>query len=321
MRIPYFSRIRAIKSAILLGLALFSSGCGHRREKPELAYSQNGVLYLTTGSGQLVRSLRTSPPICDFGLSPDGESAVFNSMSRHHYGSALYLLKVSSGAVVRLTPPGGLEVYGDPAFSPDGRAVAMAVHGQASGDLVEGSGPLAIMALDTREISILKATLGSRGEPLGFVNEPEWSPDGTRLVVNFELGFSQVNAKGNSLQDVASMIGCDGCEYMNAVGWLGSKCVVYQAGKNYEEALKTPARVLNLVARTTKPANEVLGVPASSLTDVLKFSPALWVRRAGPKLVVEGGGSAWELPLAPEADVFVSIMPRGDQSRVPEVCR
>jgi len=314
---------RTLKGAASFTATLLLTVQAWCQANPALAYSEDGILYLMSRTGEATRRIQASQSIHDFALSPDAKSVAFNSAKWGDYGGPLYLLTVASGSVIRLTPPPAhkSEVYGDPEFSPDGTQLAIAVHAQAHGDIVEGSGPVAIISLATRQMSVVRATADMGGGWPAFSNQPHWSPDATRLLVNFEVFPAVVPVHAGKLRLLDSLMGGGGAVWAEALAWLGSRCVVYADGKDPNQTDRNPARVLNLVTGATKPASKVLGVPDADVTDIIAFSSDLWVRRDRSKLVVESGHALWKLPVQNSGRVIVRMVPDGHPGNVPEACR
>lgn len=301
----------------MIALALLSfagSACG--QTKVALAYAEGGVVYLVADSGAILQSVKASLPIYEFAVAPDAQSLVFDQIGANDYGGPLYLVRVATGETARLTPP-TQKVYSDPGFSPNGDRIVFAIHAHAKGDLVEGSGPLGTMDVRTRAITILAATANIGGNGAFFSNEPHWSPDGKRILFSFEAGAALVDAGGKDLKELAP----SGGDWSHAIGWLGSNCAVYIAGRNQKEAMENPVRVLNLGTGKSELATQILGLPNEGLKGLVAFSPKLRVRAIGTKLLVEGGSHTWELPVKNANAVTVRIVPQSDLSNIPGECR
>jgi hypothetical protein len=151
-----------MKSAILT-IVLFVLTChGNLQvksgESPALAYESNGVLHVVTATGHNLQDMRTSLRIGSFAISPDAEAVVFTPLTRKPdvYGGQLFLLRDSSKLELLTHGPyynksrRPAEVYSDPDYAPDGSRVVFSIHSQPTGDLVEASGPFAIIELKTK---------------------------------------------------------------------------------------------------------------------------------------------------------------------------
>ena len=261
--------------------------CGAHAQTPEVAYTRRGVLYLTAASGRVIRTVKSRIPIGQFTISPDTTHVVFRPVGGG-YGGPLYLLEVSSGKVERLTKhcPKTSDcaghVYADPDYAPNANEVVFAVHGAAHGDLFEASGPLAVIDLTNRRIRTLQSTSNVNGQGPAFANDPHWSDDSKQVLLSFETGAAITDAAGHKLTDISDLLSTDG--WSNAIGWFGSDCVLYVAGKDAKNAVDSPARILNLKTKKTEDFSTILGLPARSLRAVLVASPSIRVRREGQQM-------------------------------------
>jgi dipeptidyl aminopeptidase/acylaminoacyl peptidase len=274
----------------------------------------------------------TKPPIGVFGISPDGQTAVFAPLVPKGYGGPLYLLTISTAQAIRLTRgpyfntwpnEGGPDVYSDPDFSPDGKRVLFAIHGQATGDVVEASGPLAVMDLRTRKTTLVRSTLTASAGQVAFANSPHWSPDGNRILVNFENGFAITEATGRTLKDLDEMIPESEGELRFALGWVGRGCVLYMAGNSWDKARQGPKRILNLTTGKTAPADPL--IPPLLETGLMAFSPRLVVRYdAQGRMIVEGTRrqiTPWEIPGDEKTTSVRVLASPEDAELIPESCR
>ena len=232
---------------------------------PDVAYSVNGVLFFATRSGAVMRTIRTRLPIRDFTVSPDLERVIFISKDATDWGGPLYLFDAKANTVQLLTAgpywlkrntKAAREVYSDPDFSPDGAKVVFAIHTTPSGDLVEASGPLASMNLKTRQVKVLRSTTEFDSVGPAFANHPSWSPDGTHILVSFEIGFSLVPPNGSTIRSIEPQQLPEESDWDTGFGWLGNGCVLYGFG---HDGMVQGAAVLHLSSGRSNPISSLLG--------------------------------------------------------------
>ena len=103
------------------------------------------------------------------------------------------------------------EVYADPSLSRNTGLVAFAIHPEYRNaaqakeeDLVEASGPIAVIRTDGSGARILKSTLDLQGGGPFFANLPQWSPDGKRILFSFEVGGGVTDAAGGNFVDLSA---------------------------------------------------------------------------------------------------------------------
>ena len=235
----------------------------------DVAYAKSGVVYFADASGRVVRSIKPDLPVCNFTVSSDITSLVFVPCNSGDYGGPLYLLnlgdstlrKISSGRYWRVaSDEPAREVYSDPEFSPDGRSLVFAVRNvpvKGAADLVEASGPLAIMDLPTRRVRLVESTLDIQGSGPAFANKPSWSPDGTRILLSFETGFGILSIKGGPIRfldpDHAG-------SWSTAFAWVGPGCLAYGFG---DDGRIRGVEILHLSPLRTEPASDRFGVSLS----------------------------------------------------------
>ena len=320
------NRANRFISAMVLLAALVINGHAEDKNEASIGYSEAGTLYLFSDSGQLLRTIKTTQPIRDFAVAPDANQIVFSVADASIHGGPLYLLNASTGAVKLLTRHSktNYKVYADPEFSPDGSSIVLAMHGSAHGDLVEASGPIGILLPETGQVSQIAATTNVDGYGPAYANSPHWSPNGSSVLFNFEIGAAIVDIRNQKLRDLTSLMeeGADN-EWSNAVGWFGPKCVVYIAGKDQEDANRKPAHVLNLESGKTTSAAELLGVKDEKTIGLIAFSPRLWIRSAGNKFIAVSKNSGWDIPIKSRQNVFIRIIPLFVQpdATLPEACQ
>jgi hypothetical protein len=180
-----------------------------------------------------------------------------------------------------------------------------------------------IIGPETGQLSVLAATTRIDGDGPAFSNEPHWAPNASSVLFSFETGAAVVDANGERLRDLTSLMEDSGQGWSHAVGWLGSKCVVYIAGKNQKDANQRPARVLNLRTNAAMSASQLLGVADSSLVGLIAFSPEIWIRTEGNKIMAESRARAWEIPVHHTGNVIAKLVPHDGSADlgVPDSCR
>jgi hypothetical protein len=296
---------------------------------PAVAYQSRGALFIATSSGRILKTLKTVPPIGTFAISRDAQRIVFAPLGKKpdSYGGQLYLLVPPKTAATRLThgpyynkSTGSSEVYSNPDFSPDGKRVVFSVHSQSTGDVIEAAGPFATIDLKSGKVALLDVTLHVPGEAWGtaYADSAYWSPDGSRLLLNFEDGFALTDQSGKLFENLSSLT--TGDDWTSSVGWLGSQCVVYVGGKDYPDSQKRPAKVLNLKTRKTAPLNGVLGLSEQQTTGLVAISGSMRVRRQDGKLSVETGNGQWSIPDTDHKS-SVRLLSSTSGTGIPEQCR
>jgi len=98
------------------------------------------------------------------------------------------------------------------------------------------SGPIGMLVPETGRLSVLSAKGKIDGDGPAFSNEPHWAPDRSFVLFSFETGAAEVDAKAEKLRVLTSLMDGPGDAWSHAVGWLGSKCVAYIAGKDQNDA-------------------------------------------------------------------------------------
>jgi dipeptidyl aminopeptidase/acylaminoacyl peptidase len=309
--------------AIVLIGGLLPFACVNAADLGAAAYTHGQDFYLVAELGHVVSTAHVNVAIGSFAVSPDATTIVFSSRESK-YGGQLYVLDIQSGKAKRLGLAGNYfakgEVYSDPDISPDGERVAFAIHGATKGDIVEASGPFAILDLRTEKVTLLRSTMHIDDKNFQFVafsNEPRWSPDGKRLLLNFESDAAIADAGGVSLTMLSSIVPAHQSGWLHALGWIGPKCIAYIDGENPEASYNAQLKVFNMGSRKVLSATEILNASDQSLIRVTAFFFPTWVRASGSDPIVEGRGAPWKIP-NPD---LVRIVPKSDKGKTPQVCR
>jgi dipeptidyl aminopeptidase/acylaminoacyl peptidase len=312
-----------LRLTVLVGLAplLLSMLWAADDNRAAIGYSSGGVLRIATESGRVLRTLEARPPIGDFAISPDGQKVVFSPMASE-YGGPLYLLNVLTGKSELLAEDHYYvrgEVYSDPDFSPNGNELVFAIHAHAKGDLVEASGPFATMDLRTKRVDVLPATTNIEGG-VAFANDPSWSPDGKRLLLNFESDAAVADATGKTLKRLSAIVPDGEGIWLHGLGWIGNTCVVYAIGSDQRSANRAPARVLNLQTLKTVPVSGLLKGPPESFVGLVSFSMPIRVRALAGELNVEGTTHPWQIPVKDPSHTIVRLVHQ-PSDQIPPGCQ
>jgi hypothetical protein len=301
-------------------------------QTPAVAYTSDGALYVASESGQLIKKITAPSPIGDFAISPDLKTLIFASAVPGVVGGPFLIMDVPSGQIEPMMPDpyfndasvaGDLaEFYTDPEFSADGKLVLFAAHAAGEGDDVHTSGPLAVLNLDTRDVSVVKSTVAADGLPYGHMRNPHWSPDGRRVLGNIEGRAFIADVDGQKLTEAIipdSELTQSGNSYgMHAIGWLGPGCILYQAG---ESPQLDPARILELNTQKTSLAAPLLHLPEDSLPGLRDLSGRIRIVSASEGYRVESAGGNW-LIRGDQQTTFARILDRPDNSEsIPVECR
>jgi hypothetical protein len=248
---------------------------------PDIAYTRDGVLYLATSAGDVVRTVKARLPIGRFTVSPDLTKVVFVPPGHDLWGGPLYLLRLKSNDLRKLSggpywPPGpdkgDHEVHDDPEFSPDGVSIVFAVHNvplSGETDVVEASGPLAVMELRTGKVRLLQSTLKVDGPWPAFTNRPHWSPDGTQILVSFENEFAVVSADGKTLKIAAPQQLPDESNWSTALGWIGNRCISFGVGN---DGVVRSVKILHLVSMKPEDAAQRFGFALEDQSGIESFA-------------------------------------------------
>ena len=146
----------------------------------------NFELYTIKASGLGLSQLtKTRAPVQNLEpqWSPDGNSVVFTrtSMSPTLSGSGIYLLKVSTGTVGRLSPPSHGSADHNAMWSPNGTRIAFASDRAGSND---------IYVMSASGTGLMQLTLKISND-----DHPTWSPDGTQIAfVSDRTGATEIFA-------------------------------------------------------------------------------------------------------------------------------
>lgn len=173
------------------------------------------------------------------------------------------------------------EVFADPSLSPNADTIAFAIHPQYRNvtqakeeDLVEASGPIALISTDGNGARILKSTLDLQAGGPFFTNSPQWSPDGKRILFSFEVGGGVVDATGGNFIDLsAAMAGSMKDSWVHPLSWSGNDSIFFARAPSSKQSDVGNAEVLRLSLSNmqVEAVDHIGGVPAIDLRGALSL--------------------------------------------------
>src|SRR5207253_2709359 len=130
------------------------------------------------------------------------------------------------------------EIREGPEVSPDGEMTAFAVRPCGRNrplDIVESYGLIGLYERKSGAVRILVDSGLPNGSPRGYAYGPVWSDDGKRLLVRYETGFRILRVPEGTLVLLVFDAPIDSNTL--GLGWLGSQCVIYGQGTDFDKAL------------------------------------------------------------------------------------
>jgi hypothetical protein len=318
--------VSVVASAIVISVSAQSPG------DPVVAFAIGTTLTLSTSTGKVVREIHLKRPVLDFAFSKDRKFLVTVAPDTEH-GGALTLVDLQTRVQKQFTS-GHLyfkhlqktetEVYDSPRFSPDGRSIAFAIHGNLPGDgndALENSGPIAIFDFATGKTHLLKSTENIDGQGPCSESSPIWSPDGKWILFNCEAGAFITDLSGTTLRaiKVASGERFDGY----VVSWVGKNCLLYS--QSIDAPPNAPptndqSKLLNLRTLESQPLATLLTFPLDTVKGLEELSESAAIRRipsgSGSSLFVETKGADWRFP----SPVSAHVLSGWSYAHVPKGC-
>ncbi len=292
-------------AALLFGTTVRAQD--HRRAA--VAFVEGERVLITDASGTVLRAvpLQLRQPVLQIAVDADGTELIvtLKSFGRGEMGGDFFLWttadktwrQITHGPYVyKRVEKGHREVYDGPAFSPSGTRIAFAIHTESlydDNDVVDAAGPLALMDLKTRRITVIKSTLedpqkGPDGPPW-YANSAQWSANGNRLLVNFDSGFGMVDLATGRLTALDLQVDGDATSY--AVNWLSPDEVLFVSYPE-DQAKPTVPHSLTLSDGVVSSAPERFKHLNGNL---LAFNTAVSVVEVSGEREVRGS-SVWKLP-------------------------
>jgi hypothetical protein len=317
----------------ILFLALLTvPAIAQNSSEPVVAFAIGTTLTLVTSSGQVTQEIRLGHPVYDFAFSKDRKRLVIVAPETENGGN-LSLFDLQTHAETRLThgpfykkhlEKGESEVYADPQFSPDGRSIAFAIHGNLpdeGNDAEEAVGPIAVVDLGSGKVRVLKSTENVDGQGPCDVGAPIWSPDGKWIIFNCDSGVFITDSAGMSLRPVKK----DKKERLMAspITWVGNQCILYLQGSDgspYDPKVVEEAGLLNLQTSEVQGTGILFTFPPDAVDGLAEASESALVRRkswgSGYSSYVETKGSRWRFP----SSVAVHALGGWSYSTIPQGC-
>lgn len=325
----------------VLAWAVFGSSAavGQAPARAVVAIASGPKLSLYDEAGNVVRRIDLKSPVAGFAFSPDRSKLVIVSPNTEH-GGKLFLIDPKGGSRRNLTPwshfafrhldKGEREVYDSPAFSPDGKGLLFAVHGNVPGDgndAWENSGPLAILDLKTGRPRVLQATNNIDGNGPCSEGDAQWSPDGKWILFNCEDGALLVDPRGAMLQNLKID---QNDTSSSSVGWVGSNCILYvqtpMKGDDFDFDHET-VKLLNLTTQRSSDAGELVKGFSGLTRGLLRVSGDAVIREIWPnlKLIIETKQKQWNFQFKQEGQapqtVSAQLLTGWDPLSIPDECK
>jgi TolB protein len=180
-------------AAVALAVTMMGTLAGPARAQApvplaQLAYSSGGRIFsiAADGSGRQQLSGPALPTVGDSGdlfprWSPDGSAIAFTRVTDlpgDNQAAQLFVMAADGSGPHALTPRSSREGDATPAWSPDGRSLAFAHFEQSARRIVSTLEVMSAAGGPAR--SVARVTFGAR--QLESLEEPAWSPDGSRIL-------------------------------------------------------------------------------------------------------------------------------------------
>lgn len=299
----------SILRAIIFSAVTLVPAIAQTSDEPVVAFVTGTTLNLATSSGEITQKIDAKNSVYNFALSRDRKLLVTVSADTATGGS-LYLLNLQTYVQTRLTNrhlyfkakelgKGETEVYNDPQFSPDGRRLAFAIHTDNPGDgndAINDSGPIAVMSLETRKVSVLKSTENIGGEGLCFANTPMWSPDGKWILFNCENGAFITDVGGTTIRELK--LGTEKNTMAYATSWVGNSCILtvqnieVQPDNNESEEVL----VFSLHTSQSRSPAALFASPKWTVTGLIEASESAFIHRSDSGISIETNEKTWSFP-------------------------
>lgn len=214
-----------VMTSVLVLLVLFVGGCsgpngavlgalpGH------IVFSSERQLYIMNADGSNLRCLTDGSTNCWApALSPDGTRIAFVSSPDDLWDyTHICVMNTDGSNLCELTASPSYAADEDPAWSPDGRLIALAACPPFPRGNVTGGG-------DRRQICVMNADGSNQdqltNEPVGFFHEPDWSRDGSFIAFFYSGLFMDIvvmNADGSNQCVLTENLKCREGEVRSAI--------------------------------------------------------------------------------------------------------
>jgi Tol biopolymer transport system component len=316
--------MRKIIGLIFVFAALANAQGQTKPPLPVIAYSSGNDVVLISWEGKPIKTIKLPIEVGEFAIAPDQKSLAVIPPHDGKHGAKMFLFTVATRKLVTIPSQtidkeaGADEVYSEPQFSADGTKLLFATHAQADGDIVEGSGPLAILDLKTLRAKAIAATTRIGAGP-DFLSHPRWDSAGRQVLMNIEDTLAVVDTQANSMRRLDHEVLENLLDWTAGVSWIGTNCIFYESGSAPTRA-KSTFLILDLKTSKNYPAEKILGLSNDELRGVASFSLPYGVAKKNDGLALLTSGGKTESLSVPKVTT-VQLIPPASGGDIPAECR
>jgi len=304
--------------------ALASVSGQEKQTLTTIAYSSGNSVVLTASNGKPIKTFKLPIPVGEFSIAPDQKSiALIPTHAKNKYGAKMYLFSVTTGKLttIPLQPvdkgAGAGEVYSEPRFSPDGKKLLFVTHAQADGDIIEGSGPLAILDLKTLQAKPLQPKTQIDGSA-DFLSRPMWDLKGRQILVNIEDTLAVIDVQANSIRRLDHEVLDNFLDWSTGIGWIGTNCILYEMGTARTSA-DSSFFVLDLKTGKHFPSGQVPGLSKTDLRGLVSFTFPFALIKKNDRFVLTTSERTDSLSLP--ASATVQLISKPDEEGIQDECK
>ncbi len=277
-----------MKKQFLVATLLLSSSLFGRSQKAAFGYVEGHQIVIADATGHTITAFRAPHAIEDFSVDSSAQHLALATREGEYGGELLWCTIAQQRCTILASStnylkkdPAMKEVSADPSLSPNADTIAFAIHSQYRNaarakeeDLVEASGPIALINTDGNGARILKSTLDLQAGGPFFANSPQWSPDGKRILFSFEVGGGVIDAAGENFIDLSTaMEGSMKDSWVHPLTWLGNDFILFARAPSSKQSDVADSEVfrLSLSNLRVEAVDHIGAVPAIDLRGALSL--------------------------------------------------